>query len=157
MSWIAKLIGGLVLGAIAFGLVHGPSSSCWLSGWRRPAARDRPACGSSLCPRQNSPSAGRKASGLIHSGDSQILNNFGGLPQSAAGGYGRCGRQFWSGCSSRTPNGPRLHRRRRCRRTSGTEGRIPAAPPKAAARATRVVAQQAAVKEVKRQLQRVAR
>jgi hypothetical protein len=51
--------------------------------------------------RDSSPSAGRKASGVIHSGDSQILNNFGGLPQSAAGGYGRCGRQFWSGCTAR--------------------------------------------------------
>jgi hypothetical protein len=36
MSWLAKLIGGLVIGAIAFGLVHGPSSSCWLSGWLAP-------------------------------------------------------------------------------------------------------------------------
>ncbi|EHK54830.1 resolvase domain-containing protein [Mesorhizobium alhagi CCNWXJ12-2] len=38
-----------------------------------------------------------------------------------------------TGCgSSRTPNGPRPRHRRRCRRTSGTEGRIPAAPSKAA-------------------------
>jgi L-alanine-DL-glutamate epimerase-like enolase superfamily enzyme len=39
----------------------------WLVGAAR-AARDRRAYGSSLCPRQNSPPAGSKDSGLIHSG-----------------------------------------------------------------------------------------
>ena len=49
-----------------------------------------------------------------------------------AGTWPRCRLPAAGRGSSRTPNDPRPHRRRRSRRTSGTAGRIPAAPSTAA-------------------------